>query len=88
MSSMGSNLSNISTNTDDISNNLGKSTEEMKYLREFEQQKEINRFTTAEIKVELGGITNNVNEKQDLDGIVNYIVDSVDEAMSKMAEGA
>ena len=46
----------------------------------------INRFTTAEIKVE-APVTANINNEMDLDGIVNHLTNSVNEAMEKAAEG-
>jgi hypothetical protein len=46
----------------------------------------VNRFTTAEIKVEMTN-NNNVSSDMDLDGMVDYLVTGVNEAMEKAAEG-
>ena len=59
----------------------------MKYLRDLAEQEVINRFTTAEVRVELGGVTNNVNQNTDLDGVIDYMVTGVQEAMERVAEG-
>ena len=62
-------------------------SEDLKYLRDIAERDVINRFTTAEITVEMGGVTNNVNENADLDGIVSYLASGVQEAMEIAAEG-
>lgn len=35
----------------------------------------------------MGGITNNVSNNNDLDGIINYLVEGVEVAMEETAEG-
>ncbi len=59
----------------------------MKYLRDAAERETINRFTTAEIKVDMGGINNNISSNMDIDGVVDYLVTGVNEAMEKAAEG-
>lgn len=78
----------------DIANNTGKAAdalevthEDLKYLRDIAEQEVINRFTTAEIRVEMGGVNNTVNQTADLDGIIDYMVTGVQEAMERVAEG-
>ena len=61
-------------------------TEDLKYLRDIAERDVINRFTTAEIKVEMTN-NNTVSSDADLDGIVDYLVTGVNEAMEKAAEG-
>ncbi|WP_199883737.1 hypothetical protein [Anaerosinus massiliensis] len=56
------------------------------YLRDVTEQEVINRFTTAEIKVEMTN-HNTVNNEMDLDGIVNHLENKVDETMRMAAEG-
>lgn len=85
--SMGSNIEGISENTGDIKDSLEVTAEDLKYLRDIAERDTINRFTTAEVKVEMGGIINNVSGETDLDGIVDYLAGGVTEAMEKAAEG-
>jgi hypothetical protein len=47
----------------------------------------INRFTTAEINIDLGGVTNHVSQNTDLDGIVDYLEEKLYETMQVAAEG-
>lgn len=83
----GSALGDIAKNTGDTAKNTGKSTEELSYLRDIAEREAINRFTTAEIKVDLGGVTNNVAANTDLDGIISYLTDGVAEALVTASEG-
>lgn len=83
----GSALGDIEKNTGDTAKNTGKSTEELSYLRDIAEREAINRFTTAEIKVDLGGVTNNVAANTDLDGIISYLTDGVAEALVTASEG-
>lgn len=77
----------IAGNTGDIKDSLEITHEDLKYLRDLAEQEAINRFTTAEIRVEMGGVTNTVNSNVDLDGVMDYMVTGVQEAMERVAEG-
>ena len=87
MSGIEDDTDKISKNTGDIADSMEISSENLKYLRDIAERDTVNRFTTAEIKVDMGGVTNNVNSDMDLDGVVNYLTVSVQEAMEKVAEG-
>lgn len=80
-------LDDIVKNTDDIAANTGKSNEDLSYLRDIAERDAINRFTTAEIKVDLGGVTNNVATNTDLDGVISYLTNGVAEALATASEG-
>lgn len=85
--SMGQNLDNIAGDTGKMSDSLDTSEEDLKYLRDIAEQEAINRFTTAEIKVDMGGVNNTVNSNADLDGIADYLAVKVEEQMKIAAEG-
>lgn len=74
-------------NTGRMADSLERTNEELKYLRDIAERDAINRFTTAEIKVDMGGVTNNLSSEMDLDGVVDYLANGVQEAMEKCAEG-
>lgn len=80
-------IGDIATNTGDTAKALDVTHEDLKYLRDIAEQEAINRFTTAEIRVEMGGVNNTVNHNMDLDGVVDYMVTGVQEAMERVAEG-
>ena len=80
-------LGDIGKNTGDTAKNTGKSTEELSYLRDIAEREAINRFTTAEIKVDMAGMTNRIDSNMDIDGVISYFTDSVEEALVTAAEG-
>lgn len=80
-------LDDIGKNTGDTADNTSKSNEELSYLRDIAERDAINRFTTAEVHVDLGGVTNNVAANTDLDGIISYLTDGVAEALVTASEG-
>lgn len=86
MDDMLDNLGNIAGDTGDISKAVSISEEDLKYLRQLAEAEAVNRFTTAEIKVDMTN-HNTVNGNNDLDGIVTYLTESVREALEVAAEG-
>ncbi len=81
------NAQNTAGNTAAMANSLDSSDEDLQYLRDLAEREAINQFTTAEIVVDMGGITNQINKLDDLDGIVTRILDGVNEAVEIAAEG-
>lgn len=81
-------LADTSKNTGKTAENTETSTEDLKYLRDIAERETINRFTTAEIKVDMGGVNNVVNNNADLDGIADYLAVKVEEQMQIAAEGS
>ena len=87
MDTLSNDTATTAGNTGKINDTLKTSEEDLQYLRDIAEQETINRFTTAEIKVDMGGVNNTVNNNTDLDGVVNYLANGVQEAMEKAAEG-
>lgn len=87
LSDIGAGVGDTADNTGKTADNTDTSTEDLKYLRDIAERETVNRFTTAEIKVDMGGINNTVNNMQDLDGIVDYLKVSLEEQMQITAEG-
>lgn len=80
-------IQDIAANTGDTADALDITNEDLKYLRDIAEQEAVNRFTTAEIRVEMGGVNNNISQNTDLDGVIDYMVTGVQEAMERVAEG-
>lgn len=80
-------VSDMAGNTGSIANSLDVTEEELKYLRDIAERDTVNRYTIAEIAVDMGGIVNQVNSNVDLDGLVDGIVDGVNEAIDIVTEG-
>lgn len=86
---------------DDISNNaamtaantgaaadaLTATTEELEYLRDIAERDAINRFTTAEVRIDMTGMTNRIEGNADLDGVISVLTDGFTEALVTAAEG-
>lgn len=81
-----SNIEEIAGNTGSMADSLNIASEDLKYLRDIAESETVNRFTTAEIKVEMTN-HNSISSDMDLDGVVEYLVIGVNEAMEKAAEG-
>lgn len=79
-------VDNIAGNTAKMADSMEMAEESLEYMRDIAEQEAINRYTTASITVEFGGITNNVNSEIDLDGVVDYIATKTEEAMEIAAE--
>ncbi len=76
----------IADNTAGIKDSLEITQEDLQYLRDLAEQEVINRFTTAEIKIDMTN-HNSIRSEMDLDGIVDHLETKLHEAMVSTAEG-
>ena len=90
---LGNDLDSIYGNTGDIANNtaatadaLDIAEEDLPYLRDIAEREAINRFTTAEIKVEQHN-ENHIASELDVDGIMAAWTESFAEQLAVSAEG-
>ena len=80
----------IGTDTSTIAGNtsgLKESSEDLKYLRDIAEQEAVNRFTTAEVKIDMTGMTNRIDSNMDLDGVLTTLTEGFAEALEIAAEG-
>ncbi|MBQ3067852.1 MAG: hypothetical protein IJC97_02285 [Oscillospiraceae bacterium] len=80
------NTNNAAQNTATVADNISSLSDSLEYLVDIAERETINRFTTAEIKVEMTN-NNSINSSLDLDGVVDYLAASVQTAMESSAEG-
>lgn len=87
-------LDGISADTAGINDSAGsaasslkETTEDLKYMRDLAEQEAINRFTTAEVKIDMTGMTNRIDSDMDLDGVLNTLTEGFAEALEAAAEG-
>ena len=78
--------STTADNTSSIADSMDITEEELKYLRDLAEQEVVNRYTTAEISVEMNN-NNTVSSDVDLDGMVSTLEDKIYEMSLSMAEG-
>lgn len=83
----GQSADDTAKNTAAMKGALEISEEDLKYMRDIAETESINRFTTAEIKVDMVN-HNNVNNDMDLDGIVDHFGSKLEESLFEVAEGA
>lgn len=90
---LGDALKDLVSNTDATSGSVGNiedtldlAEEELELLRKLAEQEIINRFTTAEIRVDMTN-NNNINSGLDLDGIVTHLSDKLYEELGVVASG-
>ena len=79
-------MDNILYDTDKIADSMDITEESLKYLRDIAEQETVNRFTTAEIKIEQTN-HNTISGKMDLDGVMDGLTEVVEEAAYTIAEG-
>lgn len=80
-------VGDISDNTGSMAKSLEISGEELEYLRDIAERDAINRFTTAEVKIDMTGMTNKIDGGADLDGVIRELTDGFTEALLTAAEG-
>lgn len=73
-------------NTKKAANGIKMMNEDLKYLRDIAEREAINRYTTAEIKVDMKN-ENNINSELDIDGVIDKFGERVEEVAEMLAEG-
>ena len=77
----------IADSTGGMADALDVSTEQLEYLRDIAERDAINRFTTAEVKIDMTGMTNRIDGSADLDGVISTLTEGFAEALVTAAEG-
>lgn len=85
--SIAGDVGSIAGDTGSIADSLSVTDEELEYLRDIAERDAINRFTTAEVKIDMTGMTNKIDGSADIDGIITELTDGFTEALVTAAEG-
>ena len=87
-------LDDIAADTGSIADSAGSAAdalavteEQLEYLRDIAERDAINRFTTAEVKIDMTGMTNRIDGSADLDGVISQLTEGFTEALVTAAEG-
>lgn len=73
-------------NTAETAKSLEVTSENLKYIRDYAEQRAINRYTSSNIKIDMVN-NNQIGGKQDIDGVVNTLRQKLSEALTAEAEG-
>lgn len=84
---IGADTAGINDSAGSAAASLKEMTEDLKYMRDLAEQEAINRFTTAEVKIDMTGMTNRIDSDMDLDGVLNTLTEGFAEALEVAAEG-
>ena len=84
---IGADTAGINDSAGSAAASLKETTEDLKYMRDLAEQEAINRFTTAEVKIDMTGMTNRIDSDIDLDGVLNTLTEGFAEALEVAAEG-
>lgn len=87
LDSIGADTAGINDSAGSAAASLKETTEDLKYMRDLAEQEAINRFTTAEVKIDMTGMTNRIDSGMDLDGVLNTLTEGFAEALEVAAEG-
>lgn len=82
-----SGVNDIAGNTGAIADAMDITDEELKYMRDLAEQETINRYTTAEIKIDQSGMRNTIKSGDDFGSFLSVLTDAVGEAVEIAAEG-
>ena len=80
------NTAETAANTAKTSDSLDITNQQLKYIKDYAEQRAINRFTTAKISVDMSNVING-SSKADMEGIVTHLKTRLEEEMSAVAEG-
>lgn len=80
-------VANIAQDTKSLASSTDSNKENLKYLRELAERETVNKLTTANVTVKMGGVTQNLASDMDVDGTINALSDSIFSAAISSAEG-
>lgn len=87
VSDIANNTGSTAGSAGNISDSLDKTNEELEWIRDIAEREVINRFTTAEVKVDFTGMTNQISNDMDLDGVISAFTGKFKESLQTAAQG-
>ena len=81
------NTGKTADNVKKVKDAIDISNERLKFLRQIAERDNINKYTTAEVKLDFSGMQNNLRSDADIDGFLNKLKDTIREGIATGAEG-
>ena len=81
------NTGETAANTAASADSLNLNNEELEWMRDLAEQEAINRFTTTEIRVDMGGVTQNVASYLDAETLTHRMVEAINNGAAMGVEG-
>ena len=79
-------IADTAGNTKALKDSVDRTEEDLKYMRDLADMEQVNRFTTAEIKIDMTN-NNNINNGNDWDGLLTSLSEKITEFAQNSAEG-
>ena len=74
---IGANTGETAANTAAMRDALEYMEEDLAWMIDIAEREAIDRFTTAEISIDMGGVTNNIASEMDIDGVMDALADEI-----------
>lgn len=74
-------------NTGRMADDMDSQDQNFDFLRDAAEREQINKYTTAEIKVDMSGMQNHLSSDMDIDGFINVFTQKFQNAVISSAEG-
>ncbi len=73
-------------NTERIADSMNLLDEDLQYLRDVAEREAIDKYTTASVTVQMGGVSNTINNDMDVDGVINQLTEGIYNGMVNAAQ--
>lgn len=73
-------------NTGRMAEAMDMAGDDLRLLRELAERKAIDKYTTASVSIDLGGVTNQINNDMDIDGVVDRLTAGLRDGMVNAAQ--
>ncbi len=83
---IGKNTGSTASNTGRMADSLDLLEEEIRDMKDYATQEQINKYTNARVTIEVGGISNNISSDVDVDGVIGKITEVLQDSMASSAE--
>lgn len=73
-------------NTKAMADQMGIMDEDLKFMRDIAEREAIDQYTTAKVEINLGGVSQNISNGVDADGVITHLVEKLNEAVISGSE--